>query len=607
MRILRTFTILCCFLGVLGAQEGYEVRNIEFEGNTTFSTSSLVYYMETYSVGTLSGWMFGKDACLFLQEILDSDIDRLIRFYQREGFLQVQIGAAITAVNHREEKLSLKISIMENMPVLVGNVAYDIITDPGNLGDTEALVAETWPKVNAMVGERFRDEEVRNAQEAMITLFQQQGYPYIKITPQITVSELPATADIAWKIDSGPRCRFDEILVAGNEHVSDDLIRKQAAFRPGDSFDIRKIDATQKRIFDLGIFTVVSVSARLDAEKSSAVTVEVQVKEAPRLSAKFGVGYGREDRFRAFTETRRLGFLGGARRATLALKHSGLEPYNAEVNFIQPAFLHPRLSLRVNPFAVRQKEPGFLLNRTGSSVSKQYAIFDYTTTTVSYAFEQVDLDTSSVTSGTASSNDITSLYNKASITFGILRDNSRPLFFPLGGFYTSLVYKYSGVGFRSRYRYQRLQGEVRWYQKISGKWVFASRIKGGVVTSRDRDGFIPVEERFYAGGSNSVRGWARARLGPQDGSGIPVGGNSLLETGAELRYPVYGLLSGVIFGEAGNVWEKSWRFETAELRYSLGIGIRFETPIGPLRLDAAQPVWDPNKTVQVHVSVGQAF
>ncbi len=607
MRILKTFTILCCFLGTLCAQEGYEVQSIEFEGNTAFSASSLAYYMETYSVGALSKLMLGKDVYLFSQEMLDSDVDRLIRFYQREGFLHVQIVAAITSQNHREKKLSLQITVTENMPVEIESVTYNLIADPENYNEANALIDNIWPEMSAMMGQRFRDEDVRSAQEALVKKFQQQGFPYIQITPQITVNEPQNTAEITWDIESGPRCVFSDIFIAGNEHISENLIRKQTAFRSGDLFDIRKIDATQKRIFDLGIFTIVSVSARLDAATNSEVAVEIQVKEAPRLSAKFGVGYGREDRFRAFTETRRLGFLGGARRATLALKHSGLEPYNADLNFIQPAFLHPRLSLRINPFALRQKEPGFLLNRTGSSIAKQYALFDYTTTTISYSFEQVDLDTSSVTSGTASSTDLTALYNKASITFGILRDNSQPLFFPLSGFYTSLVYKYSGVGFRSRYRYQRLQGEVRWYQKISGKWVFASRIKGGVVTSRDTDGFIPVEERFYAGGSNSVRGWSRARLGPQDGSGIPVGGNSLLEIGGELRYPLYGLLSGVVFGDAGNVWEKSWRFETTELRYALGIGIRFETPIGPLRLDAAQPVWDPNKTVQVHVSVGQAF
>jgi outer membrane protein insertion porin family len=129
---------------------------------------------------------------------------------------------------------------------------------------------------------------------------------------------------------------------------------------------------------------------------------------------------------------------------------------------------------------------------------------------------------------------------------------------------------------------------------------------GGIVPIRNNQ-FIPVEERFYAGGSYSVRGWARQRLGPIDPFGNPVGGQSLFEFSTEFRYPIYDLIRGVAFMDCGNVWLESYTWKLNKLRYSLGVGIRITTPIGPARLDVARPIFDEEKKVQFHFSVGHAF
>ena len=116
-----------------------------------------------------------------------------------------------------------------------------------------------------------------------------------------------------------------------------------------------------------------------------------------------------------------------------------------------------------------------------------------------------------------------------------------------------------------------------------------------------------MEERFYSGGSSSVRGWGRSLLGDLDENGDPIGGKSLMEFSLELRYPIYGYLSGVIFGDAGNIWDESVEYQIDELRYSAGVGLRLDTPIGPIRFDVARPVDDVDTDIQFHISVGQAF
>ena len=135
----------------------------------------------------------------------------------------------------------------------------------------------------------------------------------------------------------------------------------------------------------------------------------------------------------------------------------------------------------------------------------------------------------------------------------------------------------------------------------------ATRLKIGDISSMDAGGFIPVEDRFYSGGSNSVRGWARSELGPKDSNGKPVGGNSVLEGSLELRIPLLGSFDSAVFWDFGNVWEEEFGDVLNELNHALGFGLRFKTPIGPVRFDLAAPVFNEEKHIRWHLTIGEAF
>jgi outer membrane protein insertion porin family len=129
----------------------------------------------------------------------------------------------------------------------------------------------------------------------------------------------------------------------------------------------------------------------------------------------------------------------------------------------------------------------------------------------------------------------------------------------------------------------------------------------GGIHSGDSTGFIPVEDRFYSGGSNSVRGWNRSELGPKRESSTPLGGKSIIEANLELRQHLFWRLSGVAFIDAGNVQRNSFEYKLNELAYAVGGGLRVETPIGPIRFDVGFPVWNEKRSPQFFISVGQAF
>ena len=149
--------------------------------------------------------------------------------------------------------------------------------------------------------------------------------------------------------------------------------------------------------------------------------------------------------------------------------------------------------------------------------------------------------------------------------------------------------------------------EIRRYQRVSADLVFATKWKIGSAHTYSEISYIPVEERLFSGGSNSVRGWARQRLGPVDANDKPIGGNSLMELSNELRFPLVGIVSGVVFSDIGNVWTSSYTLRWGDLRTSFGAGIRVESPVGPIRFDVARPFFDPEKRVQFHLDVGHAF
>ena len=203
--------------------------------------------------------------------------------------------------------------------------------------------------------------------------------------------------------------------------------------------------------------------------------------------------------------------------------------------------------------------------------------------------------------------DLVSIYNKSGVEFGLERSAFEPIFEPREGSFSSFVIHYSGLGLNSKYHFLRPTLEYRSYIETVRRLIFAFRFKAGTILSYDSDEFVPYEERFYSGGSSSVRGWGRAHLGPEDKDGQPLGGKSLFEGNLELRYPIYSLLSGVLFMDYGNVWLKELTYKLSDLRYSAGIGLRVSTPIGPVRFDFAVPVFEGAQQMQYFISVGHAF
>jgi outer membrane protein insertion porin family len=595
-------------------QEGYHIHGIRITGNSAINTDALKERMALHGIGAIKRKIFGKSPAQFSDDLVWSDFQRLVRFYQREGFLYATVEISDTVLNHQDSTISFTVNINEGDSITIGNISFSVSGETtSGIESRDSLLSEFKSSMILKTAGRFRDAEVRADQDSLINAFRNAGYPYVKILPEIKVIHQNLTADINWNLETGPRCVFGDVSVLGNNHATTELIAKRLVFEPGETYSKKLIDETQSRIYGLGLFRVTAVKAVLPAKPTKIVPIEVHVVEAPRYSANFGVGYGREDRFRTFLTGRWLGFLGGARRLEPLIKHSYLEPYRIDLKFTEPQFMAHWMVLTITPTWRRENEPGYDASRHGVLGTIWFRITRHLSSSIGYVLERVKrYDDGGLAPG---DEDIVidDSYNKSHPKLRLNFNNSSPMFNPSHGFMVLSSFIYEGA-FDSNgdFNFTKLMVDGRHYRPIPGG-ILALRLKFGHSLSFDEIGVVPAEERFYAGGPTSVRGWRRHQLGPKDSDGNPIGGKSLLEGSIEFRFTIIGRnviigpLVASTFLDFGNVWLQENTYPLNELRYSAGFGLGLLTPIGPVQFSFAKPVDDEEDKWVWHFNIGHAF
>jgi outer membrane protein insertion porin family len=586
------------------AQDDYIIQNIRFEGNETLSSSVLKRELTLEAKSLRQQFFFWEKPEIFNDGFVEHDLRRLIILYQKEGFLNAQIQ--FTKIPKRKkDHVKIIFLITENAPVTTGKIRYIL----------QNTTAEERQQIDSLIRnlgiplqeeKRFRDADVHSGRNALIKLLLNHGYPVPDIQYRISLKEESKKADVDFLINPGSKSRLGDIRVSGNEHIDTEMIHRQLTLKTGDLYDQSDLEKNQRLVQQLGVFEFVSIRNILRERDpvSGTLPIEIFVRELPRWSVKTGAGYGLDEKIRLTASFRKQPFFGKARYATLYLKYSYLEPYHVQLKITRPAFLTPSGSLVYNPFIRKEHEKAYDLERYGIGFMFQYALSAQTQTFINYTFERNYLDLSKDVSEALILTD--TYYNKSGVSWGISRDNSSPIFFPNKGYFASIVTTFSGLP-GSRYHYLSALTDVRKYQKLSQRLVLAARLKAGSMMPVMGDDITPIEERFYAGGAKSVRGVLRNDLSPKNENDISVGGNSYLELSFEMRQEITNNLYGVLFVDCGNVWKEYLDHNPADLVYTPGTGIRFRTPIGPIRFDVAYPINMENAGVRFHLSFGQAF
>ncbi len=389
------------------------------------------------------------------------------------------------------------------------------------------------------------------------------------------------------------------------EEIKNSEIERKAKFEKCETFSLSKINETQANIFQLGLFRSVVIDPVYNDEEQIA-DVAIVVKERKQGSVKIGGGFGTEDKLRGQVIWTQRNFFGGGRRLEVSGKFSFITQ-RVEATVIQPFIAGKNSELSGTLNFQRDDVPSFKGRSFLSTVALSKNFWKYYS-----VFSSLNLQFSKIEDSATRTPEERSRENffLTFINLGFLRDTTDNVLNPTRGTVISTGLESSFTALGSDVNYLKGTIELRGYKKYRNI-VFAKKFTIGVIqpfgSTQTLD--IPIFKRFFAGGSTSMRGFPFQKLGPLDDNNDPLGGNSLLVGSFEVRYPLYGDFGGVAFLDYGNVYTDEWSFPLQDLKYAPGLGLRYDTIIGPVRFDVGYAL-NPEpgiRRIQFFISIGQAF
>jgi outer membrane protein insertion porin family len=565
--------------GVKGA-----ISQVHFEGNAHISEKALRKQMKTRG-RTLIYFM---DKTGRLDEVqLEQDLDKIREYYQNHGFIDVEIKEVR---KDRTPKGPMIITI-----VVLEGPQYHVrkLTISGYEHSTEAKVRAF---LKLKEGSVYSPKQLRDDAKAVADAYGSGGYVDLVITPEGTPAG-PALIDVHYTIEEGARSFVNRVNIEGNTRTKDKVLRREVLVAPGDVFNTVRVDVTKKRLENLGYFAKVETYPEdTDIPGRKDLTILVQEKRTGSLS--FGGGFSTVDKLVGFAELSQgnfdlfnwPSFTGAGQKFRLRLQY-GTERKDFVLAITEPYFLDRRLSLGGQVFYTEANYLSSVYDQRNYGVSFELRkpINTYMYGTVGYMLQAIDIFNVDPTSSEfIQSQAGTNIESKllGSLVFDS-RDN--PLLTRRGQRITLSPMIAGGFlgGDTQIYAFD-LEGS----QYFRLPWDTILLINGEIstVSQWGSGNQVPIYERLFLGGSNNLRGFPFREVGPQDQNGEPIGGQSMARTTIEWTFPIIEKARGALFYDMGFVNSEAWSFGFNHMASDVGIGLRLDLPIGPLRLDYGWPV-----------------
>ncbi len=623
LRAIALAIPLLCVATTLAAcrEEGdIQITGLTFEGVEQVDKGALQSALKTKK----GSWIPWGRKRYFDRRDFDEDLKRIVVFYHDRGFPDARVTSVDTKLNDAQDKVDVTVSISEGEPIRVAEVVFegfDLLPER----PLRRLRRELPTKVDAPL-----DRQLASAsRERALDLFRDNGYPYAEVRLINEPVEMRRERVIL-RATPGTLAHFGEVEVNGQASVGDNVIRRQLTFNPGDEFSQQKMKETQQQLYRMELFQFVNVESLEDkVQQSPELPVRITVAEGKHRKLNFGLGYGSEEHVRARIRWDHVNFFGGARQVGAEARWSSLYR-GVRGNFREPFFFHKRLSFNVEGQSWYASEPVYTSNTVGGRFSVRYdtsdrqflsvgMINEYQESTIENdALNDPTIWDDLISLGLDPRDDGRSSGRVSAVFVDFSRNTTNNILDARRGYVINAHLEQAGGWLSGSYRYLNLTMEGRYYMSIQRRFIWANRVNVGALDPDDNlDANIPFHKRFFVGGANSNRGWGRFEISPLEPNGLPIGGVSMLDASTELRFPIAGKLGGVGFLDYGNAWVDRWSIKTGDLRYALGGGLRYQTPIGPARFDFGyqlNPIdgllldGEPQQRQwRVHFSIGQAF
>ena len=603
-----------------------QVTSIEFSGATAVSADELKGVIATQESGFLP-WSRKR---FFDRAEFDSDVKRIEAFYADRGYPRAKVVGVDVALNDAKDKVAITVEISEGEPTIVENVMFD---------GFEAVPADHLERLRGRIpiaAGNPRDQRVILASHDMaVAELRDHGFPYagVRMVERPGSSETRVVLTVA--ADTGPEAVFGPISIEGDVSVDESVVRRELAFREGELYQLSRITETQRRLYNLELFQFVNVAPNLPEDRSRQVPVVVTVAEGKHRRLQIAAGYGSEEKARGRINWRHVNFGGGARTGEVEAKASSLEQ-GLRGSFTEPFLFQRGLSLRVSGSTWWANEPVYEYRSSGgriglskdfsrASVGGERGVRNTVSATLIQEYEDYKIAPTVLADPTFRDELIAlgldpetgrGAGTVTAIEVDFERSTAAQLLDPRQGYVVNAHVEKAGQWLRGTFDFTELSGELRGYVPIGSRFVWANRVGAGTLAGPSA-ALIPFYKRYFVGGSSSVRGWGRYQVGPLTPAGQPIGGRTMMEVSTEARFNIRGKLGGVLFVDGGNAWEGPWDVQLSTLRWAAGPGVRYDTPIGPMRFDLGVQLTpidglvlegNPEKRKwRVHFSIGQAF
>ncbi len=576
-------------------EEGEKVRikSITFIGNSAYNDKKLKGIMKSSEKGFFS-WL--TSAGDLNREDLNQDVGKLSAFYQNSGYIQARVGEP--EVEFKDDWIDITIKIDEGPRFAVGrvDVAGDLVLPRDELLKNLKIGKE----------EFFNREIVRNDVLLLTDLYSDKGYAYADITPGIDRDFDERLVHITYSIQKGNQVTYEKILIAGNTKTRDKVIRRELRVYEQELYSGKELKRSIRNLHRLDYFEDIKV----DTSKGSSddtMALKIEVTEKPTGVFTFGAGYSSVENVFGMASISQRNLFG--RGQTLQLRGQvGSRTTQFVLSFLEPWLFDIPLSAKTDLYNWIREYDDYDRDSKGGTLQLGYPVYDFTRVYLSYTYDIADI-TDIEEDAAKSIKELEGTNVTSSVSTMLTYDSRDRLFNTTEGQNHSVTVEYAGLG--GDIGFTKYTGKVGWYIPLFLGTVGFLHGEAGYV-AENGNGILPDYERFYLGGINSLRGFDFQDICVRDDEGDEIGGDKYVQFNLEYMFPLVKQagVSGVIFYDTGNVYGVNQSIDLGNLRKSAGVGIRWYSPVGPIRIEYGYILdrkEDDTRSGRVEFSMGTGF
>lgn len=580
-----------------------EVQDIRFVGNKEFSDSRLREIIRTRET---RWYRFFSSDDTYDPDRLTLDRELLRRFYLKNGYADFRVVSALAELTPDRMKFFITFTIEEGGRYKFGKVK--VAARLRNL-KSEQLKDVIKFKEN----DWYNSEKLQGAIENLSSAVGNLGYAFVDVRPRVNRNRKDKTISLTFEINEGPRVFVERIDIEGNVRTSDEVIRRQFKLVEGDAFNTAKLRRSKQRIQNLDFFEKVDVE-QIPGSAPDKTVVKVNVEEKSTGSLSLGLGYSTSSGALADIGIREKNLLGHGQDLNLKLTVAARKS-QVDLSFTEPYFMGREVSAGFDLFRIArdyQDTSSFDSKITGGALRMGYPITDDLYQNWKYTLKSSNIEgIDNSASPYIRNQEGASILSQVSHSLSYDRRDSRIK--PTEGYVLNMTNDFAGLGGTNRYIRNRVSGA--YYYSIADRWIVSIKGRGGQMTGIGRD--IKVLDRFFIGG-DGLRGFATSGVGPRDkNTKDALGGEWMYQGTAEMSFPLglpesLGILGRVFsdMGSSGKLSPSGSDVEdTGSLRASVGAGLTWSSPLGPLGFDVGFPLLkeDFDITEAVRVNFGTRF